>query len=49
MQMAAMVKSKDVDRVEVQFDPVDPAGYMVRIDQYASDPAAKADKTPKRK
>ena len=49
MQMAAVMKPKDVDRVEVQFDLVDPARYMVHIDQYASNPAAKADKTPKRK
>ena len=49
MQMAAIVKPKDVEWVEVQFDLVDPVGYMVRIDKYASDPAANADKPPKRK
>jgi hypothetical protein len=49
MQMAAMVKSKDIDRVEVQLDLIDPPWYMVHIDKYASNPAAKAENTPKRK
>lgn len=49
MQMAASVETQDVERVEVRVDAEDPAWNVVRINQYASHPAAKADKHPKTK
>ena len=47
--MAAMIKAQDVERVVVGVDAEEPVRYVIRINEYASNPAAKAEKDPKRK
>ncbi|WP_158308891.1 hypothetical protein [Methanocella arvoryzae] len=47
--MAAIAKAKDVDRVEVRGVSEDPVRNVVCVNQYAGNPAAKAEKDPKRK
>lgn len=49
MQVAAITKPQDVERVVVRADAVDPVRNVVRINEYASNPAAKDEKHPKKK